>query len=499
MSIRFCGILGMCIVAVLAASVRAGETVPNARRRQAVEWLAETINDPDELPVALAGLRSTSDPALLPVFVELTRHEEKEIRLMATAMIADIGQADAAEALRERLKNDPSMVIRGEALIHLAQLDAVETDDIIEASKLPDLGLQVIAARTLARQGQADRARDLLRKLAESRDLDTEVFARMTLLDLGETDQIPRLRDIVIDPDTSTDLLMRMLNQIRDEKITKALPVARYLAKPAHLLPVRISAYWAIAELDENPTDELAAAIGREDNLLLQLNLLRMLAEQDNAQPHLDGLSMAEDTIGVVAAFEVARRSSKDKLPAAIQAVVAEGHPVVIDYVLNRFRQDSQAEEPAAEAYVQPLLAYLADLKLSRNRMTPNHDRGAAAVELLANHGSHAALAGLDKLLDGTGNTPRRQLVAGALYRSTNAGAVDLVRPLLDSAYSELYTYAALVVARHGVDAAIPVLLKIQDHKDITRPDVLVLANWYLIKLSGMTAPSVNSLVESIE
>jgi HEAT repeat protein len=290
-----------------------------------------------------------------------------------------------------------------------------------------------------------------------------------------------------------------MLNQIRDEKITKALPVARYLAKPAHLLPVRIGAYWAIAELDENPANELAEAIGREENLLLQLNLLRMLAERDNAEAHLTGLAMVEGTVGKVAAFEVARLGNGEALPAALAAVAEEGHPVVIDYVLNRFRQDSQADKPAAEAYVPPLLAYLSDLKLTRNRMTPNHDRGAAVVEMLANHGSHAAMAGLSKLLEGTDNSSRRQLVAGALYRSTNAGAVDLVRPLLDSAYSELYTYAALVIARHGGDAAIPVLLRIQDHKDITRPDVLVLANWYLIKLSGMTAPSVNAIVAEIQ
>lgn len=493
-------ILLCCLAAMLpAGSALARQSVPNEARQAAVAWLTEALNNPDDLPVVLAGLRSTNDPDLLPLFAHLTQSDDKQVRLVATAMIADLGGPEAIAALTERLETDPSMVIRGEALIHLARMDAIDNEAILRAAQLPDLGVQVIAARTLARRGKADLARDLLTKLADARDLDTAVFARMTLLDLGDDSQIPHLRKIIVDPDTPSDLLVRMLNQIRDEKIEKALPVARYLAKPEQLMLVRIRAYNAIAELTGNPAAELAEALTAADNLLLQLNLLRMLGEADNAQPHLTTFAKGDTSLATVARFELARQAQDAALAQRIQAAIDTGHPIVIEYVLNRFRQDIEAKTPAAQAYAKPLLTWLGDQELPANRLTTAHDRAAAAVELLANLGSQESVAGLAELLKGSSNSPRQQLIAGALYRSSNPIAVDLVRPLLDSAYSELYTYAALVAAKHKVDAAIPVLLKIQEQEDITRPDVLVLTNWYLIKLSKLPGPSVKALVESIE
>ncbi|MBS3821408.1 MAG: hypothetical protein KGY81_06570, partial [Phycisphaerae bacterium] len=59
--------------------------------------------------------------------------------------------------------------------------------------------------------------------------------------------------------------------------------------------------------------------------------------------------------------------------------------------------------------------------------------------------------------------------------------------------------YAALVTARHGGKAAIPVLIKLQDNQRLSRPDVLVLANWYLIDLSGLAAPSIDTITKGIE
>jgi HEAT repeat protein len=490
----------LLVACAAAAPVHADPTVTADTRRTAVAWLTETINDTETLPVAMAGLRSTNDADLLPVFVTLTEHPEREVRLMATAMIAEIAGDKAAPALKDRLENDPSMVIRGEALIHLADMNAVSDATLIEATTMPDQGVKVIAARALARRGKADRAKALLIRMAESRDPDTEVFARMSLLDLGDTDQIPHLKKIILDEQTPSDLLIRMLNQIRDEKIDKALPVARYLAKPPRLLPVRLRAYWAVAELAENPGPELADAIRQSDSMMLQLNLLRLLADRDGTDGFLREFAGRNDSIAVAARFELARRTGPQKLQAAVAELIDEEHPVVIDYVIHRFRQDLRDDRSkAAEQYVQPLLAYLDSLDLPRSRMTGAHDRGAAIVELLANHGSRRVVAGLREMLAGTRNSARRQLIAGALYRSENPIAADLVRPLLDSAYPELYTYAALVLARHGQADAIPVLKRLQENADINRSDVLVLANWYLIKLSGMTAPSVDAIVKGIK
>ena len=472
-------------------------TIPPGATEKARDYLQSALADDAKLPVVLGGLRSTGDKDLLPLFESMMRSGKKELRLMATATVSKVGGKDSAPALLERLRKDPTMVIRSEALVQLAVMKAITPEQLIKATRMDDEGVQIIAARALARLGKGKRATEVLEKLTASRDKDTAIFARMTLLGTGDRSQIQHLRKIVLDPEISQELLIRILNQIRQEKIIDALDVAKFLTKPTHSMAVRIRAYMVLADLMPSPSPVLADGIRTSDNTMLQVNLLRRLSERDDAKHLVRQFAKGEGILPAVARFELAREKGGKPAVNATTELIAMGHPIVIEYVLNRMRKDVEAKK-TADFYTLPILKYLNSAEPNPRRMTGENDRLAAAAELLGNLGTPNAMKGLWDILSGA-DTTIKKLTTGALYRSNNTAVCDLVRPLLKSAFSDLKTYAALLLAKNGDRDAIGALLDIQKNSSTHQADVLILANWYLLKLAGKTAPAVKKMAKSIK
>lgn len=487
------------VLCISLLPTHAEASVPDEAVALARSFFVEALDDNEKLPTVLAGLRSTEDPALLPFFEALTRSGDRSLRLMGTVMLPRVGGKQAAPALLGRLREDPAMVVRAEALVQLLDLEAVTDQQLREATAIEDEGVQIIAARALARRGKHDVADPILKRLADSRTPDTAALARMSLLGGGDRTQITPLRKILLDETTPPDLLVRLLNQIRQEQIHDALPVAEYLARPGQLLPVRIRAYMAVADLSPKASPQLAQAIRAERNAMLKINLLRLLAERDDAGPFLRDLAVANETTPVsrVASFELARKSGGPTARQAAKAVIASGHPILIEYVLNRFREDLDAGREDLNFYVQPVLTFLQRSRLDPSRMTTAHDRAALAVELLGDLGSESARKGLWELLDGEDRTLRK-LTAGALYRCGDPKIADLVQPLLKSPFSQEKTYAALLLGKCNRPEAAPVLADIQQRASTQSVDVLTLANWYLLKLSGSAGACVDELAGKV-
>ncbi|MCD4825278.1 MAG: HEAT repeat domain-containing protein, partial [Phycisphaerae bacterium] len=445
-----------------------------------------------------AGLRSTEDKDLLPLFASLMQSSDKRVRLVATAMVARVGGKDAAGPLLERLRKDPSMVVRSKALVELDLLKAISVEQLIEATRMPDEEIQILAARALARGGQGKKASAVLKKLVESRDKTTATFARMTLLGIGDRPQIGHLRKVLLDPKTTQQLLVFMLNQIREEKILAALPVAEFLAKPDQLMPVRIRAYMTINELSPKAAFVLAQAIRLSKNTMFRINLMRLLSERKDAHATLETFAKGDDILAAVARFELARPAGGKAATQTVSKLLDMGHPILIEYVLNRMRKDIAADKTKADFYTAPVLKLIRSTKLDPQRMTATHDKIALAVELLSNLGSSEAIKGIWDILSNAKSLATRSLTAGALYRSTNKAVGDLVRPLLKSGYPELKTYAALLLARQGDQAAVPVLLEIQETAKTQKDDVLTLANWYLLKLSGQSEKTLKAMAKTL-
>ncbi len=473
-------------------------TIPPGATGQAKQYFRTALADDAKLPMVLAGLRSTGDKDLLPLFESMMRSGEKELRLMATATIVQVGGKDSAPALLERVRKDPAMVIRAEGLVQLALLKAITPEQLLEATRLDDEGVRIIAARALGRLGKGKLATEVLEKLTGSRDKDTAVFARMTLLGSGDRRQIQHLRKIILDPETSRELLIRILNQIRQEKITDALDVAKFLAKPLNPNPVRIRAYMVLADIMPAASLALSDGIRQSDNTMLRINLMRILSERDDAGYLLRQFAAGSDPLAAVARFELGRKKGGKPAAKATDELISLGHPIVIEYVLNRMRKDVEAKNARADFYVAPILKYLHSKELNSQRMTSEHDRFAIAAELLGNLGTPDAMKGLWDILSGSDATIKK-LTVGALYRSNNKAVCDLVRPLLSSAFPELRTYAALLLARNDDRDAIGVLLDIQKNSSTHKTDMLTLTNWYLLKFAGETERAVRELAKSVK
>jgi hypothetical protein len=490
--------MGLGLVLLVGTAVRA-QSVQPAQVQAAIDFFVEAANEPAKAPFVIAGLRSTKDPATLPIFEGLMRHDDKEIRLMATAAVADAVGESAGPALRERMNDDPRMDIRIEAMLQLAELNLATREELLTAAQWEEQSAQMLAARALVRLGHKDDALPILRELAESKDVLAEALARMSLVGLGDTGQVARLREIIVDPKTDPELLMRLANQIRQEKIRTALPVAEYLAGPEQLIPVRLRAFLAVDELAADAPDQIAKAVAESDSTLLRINLIRLLSQRQDGLARLQPIAGGDDTAAVVARFELARRSSIDEGRAATAALLELGHPVVVEYVLNAFAEAVHEQKSPTEVYVQPVLTYVRAQDLSSRRLTAEHDRAALAVELLCDSGSPVAQAGLAEILAGQSNTTLKQLTAGALYRAEGPAAETLVTPLLQSAFPELRAYAALLLAKRGKPAAAAELIDIQANVQTRGTDILTLANWYLLKLSGRPETAAVDIAKKIQ
>jgi len=274
--------------------------------------------------------------------------------------------------------------------------------------------------------------------------------------------------------------------------------VADFLTWPDKSTSVRIRAYLAVADLSPKATLQIAKAIRASDNPFFRINLLRILAERNDAQDILPQFAVGDSILAAVARFELARAKGGPAAAKAVAELFEMGHPIVVEYVLNRMRKDVEEKKAAADFYTKPVLKYIRSAELDSRRMTPLHDRVAMAVELLGNLGTPDAIKGIWEILDQADNDTIRRLTAGALYRCDNKAVCDLVRPLLKSPFSDLKTYAALLLARNGDPQAIPALLEIQQAAKTHKADVLTLTNWHLLKLAGQAKPAAAELGKSV-
>ena len=482
---------------------KADETsiVPAEAVARAEAFFIAALGDERQLPVVLKGLQSTGDAELLPVFAAICKSGDKERRLLASAMIDKVAGQAAAPALLDRLFHDPSMAVRSTALIRLAAIEAITPEQLIAATKIDDEGVQIIAARALVRARRSDAAKAVLKKLAKSRDADTAALARMSLLAGGDQTQIGPLRKVILDPATKPARLIRMLDQIRLEKIAAALPVAQFLAKPDQLQSVRVRALQAIDALSPKAGPALAQAIRTSDSLAFRLNVLRILAQRPDGRELVrefaDG--PGDDTFAVVARFDLARQAGGDAAQHAVARAIAREHPIVIEYVLTRMQQDVQARGEKADFYTTPILKYLRSVDVNPGQMSPINGRAAMAVQILGELDSPDARKGLWDILAQPDTNPLKQLTAGALYRCKNRQIASLLRPSLGSPFPNLRIYSALLLGRAGRTSAIPALLRLQELSRQNQADVLTLANWYLLKMSGQSKQTVEKLVQSIK
>ena len=507
---------------------------PDQDKPDALAVLTAALKDDKLAPTTLVSLRAAcksglEDKDLLVLFEAYSRCGDKRLRLLATTTLAEIGGMDAREALTERLNSDPAMVVRSEALIHLLALGIVSDDQLRATLKLDDESIQCIAAKTLLLRHQPKEAKDVLQRLAKSKDLATACLSRLSLLSSGDDSARKALLEMAKDRKTPEDVLDLMLQQIGEEKTVSARDLAEAVLRTEGSPMLKLRAYRTLAAVAPDATAALVEAIETSDDLVVRVHLMRSLAQQKGCAPALRKMAKADegDIACVLARMELAR-AEKDagKMSQALKDAFAMGHPVVVDYVLSDAREDLDgrveppARTPAAQSqpttptqpatqpqrappeilrtYVTPLLEFIDSAPTDPEEMLPIHRRAAAAVTWLADSDLKEATDGLEKIMSGKYTAILRAAAVGLGKSKNKECACRLSRPLLQSPYRDIKEDGALNLGRWGDKDALTVLDQIVANP-ADMPVLRAMACWYSLRIQGRTKEAAKELAKVVK
>ena len=483
------------VVLLLASASAVGAAEPVGL--DAADWLAGALQDAETGDVVLAALRATGDKELTPLFIAVSRSGEKRRRLFAATMLREFCGAEAAPVLAERLAKDTSMAVRTEALLHLQHLGAATPEHLTAALVVDDEKVQCLAARGLVQCGRAEQATATLRRLAGSKDAVTSTTARVALLGAGDQAQEPILREAFRSPKTTDAVISFAMEQIATEKVTAAVELVGQVAWSERREAVRMRAFKTLSAISPQAAAAIVGALRSSDKTLFRVYLLETLSNRDDSGPHLTKLAAGTDGVAALARFELARPPGGVAATEAARGVLKVGHPVMLDYVLDRARKDIDARGAAADFYT-PVLAEMIRLAEPKPRqMDASHYRAAQGATLLADLGTPAAVGTLTELLTGRYDAVKRSVGAG-LIRAKNRAACEPARTLLTSPYEELASDAALTLGRFGDPAAATPLRRVLAGQKRHRTEMVALAAWYLLKIDGRAAEAVKTLASKV-
>jgi len=463
----------------------------------ATGFLRKLFENPSAEPLAVMALRTRQDEALLPLFAVLSRSRDKEMRLLATASLADVGGPKAAPILLERLRQDPVMTVRAEAIAQLIVLEGIGVGELQEAIQMSDEMVQCLAARALA-EAEPDQALSVLERLAKSREPMVARPAQTALLKLGRNDHLGDLRKLFADAETANDLLALLLLQIREEQINEAADLVRLVAASSRPRVVRLAAYRTLAVVAPEATNDLLEAVSGGNRIVLRVQLLGLLAQRPDGPVALEELIDEPDPIGALVRLELARLSTENEAKAAAMAVVKLGHPVVIEYVLGLARKDFEKRGPWAGCYAPALWRIVDAAPAGARRPGQRHLHAAQAVTILADMQPDGAFDRLRAML-GQPYSAKLRAVAAGLMKSANPATCDLMAPLLENPYTELSVDAALALGEHNDRRADPTLRKLVTESQRYSALTSALASWYLLNSSGQAAAVCRQLAQELE
>lgn len=447
--------------------------------------LSAMLQDEKKALPTLMAVQSVVDANTAPLLEAAMRSSVANRRLFAVSAIGSLLNKQAAPLLIERVNSDTDMTVRAEALARLISLESATPEVLTAALAIADERVQCLAARALAIKGSSPAAVAMLEKLTSSKEKATECLARACLLGLGRKEQLDPLRAVVRDPKSNPAVLGLVLRQFDEQKTESAMALVLEIAgNEDYSLPLRGQAYATMAKMSSVAAVTLRDAIAASKLTVFRVQLMKLLAEQAGCEEHLCPLAKDEGPIGPLARFELARKAGGAGLPAAAGEALSIGHPVAIAYVLDRIGEDTKSNAKIADLYIAPLCEFIRGVDPRPTEMKKEHFFAAGAAARMLEINSPKAVAALKDLLAGKATAVTRSVAAGML-RSSNPAAAELMLPLLNSAYPELATDAALALAHLGRAESRPALVEIVNNPQQNAPALQVLSAWYLLKLDG--------------
>lgn len=467
--------------------------------RPAAAYLADAVSAPagEALP-ALAALRSTEDERLAPLFAALLRHGDKHLRLFAASSMHLFADEQAPAALRRCFREDPVMAVRSEAMLALDRTGDLTDQDLLAGIGMGDESIQCLAARMLVRRGKPGAAVGTLETLTGSTDPATAALARMSLLGMDRYDGLDAVERTLTDNETPDGVVAMLMDAAAEDEVHPVGPLVRKVALGERSPQTRLRACRAVSVLAEDAPARLTELLLADDNPIFRVGVLRLLADRDDAADTLPPLADSQEGIvGALARFELARPAADGAARAAALEAAAMEHPIVLDYLLARAAEDLEEGPDRAAFYAPALRRIIADTRRRGAGMRPEHFRAARAATLLADLGTPEALASIEQLLSGRYSARTRAVAAGML-RTDNERVCRVMAGLLDSPFQELSTDAALVLGRFGRAEAREPLAAIVAEADRHRPELVVLASWYLLRVDGRCAQVAVDLADAV-
>jgi len=486
------------VLACLAGQAPAADATKNA-----YDYLAGVLVDKKKSTMAISALHAADDLELAPLFVALSRSNDKKKRLLAAAALGKVGGTEAVAALKRQLAEDSAMAVRASALVHLLHVKAADAAVLSAAIKLKDENIQCIAARSLAGKSKEKKHRDLarstLKKLTESSETMTAAMASVGLLAMGDSAQLPGLKKLISDPDTETATVRLIMLQIADEKVSAGQPLARIVIdSPKRPVQVRIMACRALVAAYPKSAPMIFASMRKSQSTVYRIRTLRILVEQADAERYISAIAKSSLPIGLLASFELARAKPGPASSIAVDKALAVRHPIAINYILQQAKKDVDKLGNKAGFYVAPLLKYISSVEPDTDTMAHEHLLAAQATTLLMDLGTPEAIGGIARILDGRYSAITRSVAAGLLL-TKNKGVCPIARKLLKNPYPEISTYGALTLGHFADPTAAEHFNGIITRESGHVVAEVTLASWYLLKIKKQGASAAKQLAKLIK
>lgn len=482
-------ILGISLVSTSCLSTVQADVGPMV----ACDWLKQALKDEKRIESVLVALRTLNAPELDNVFIALSKSSDRRKRLFATMSLGDLETPAATAALVERLRKDQTMAIRAEALVHLLNRNAADPALLKEAIAIDDENIQCIAARALCRQTASPDpvAISTLTELTLSRSPVVSCLAQLSLVATGQNQHYASLEKLVQNADTSDDVIRLMLRQIVEEEITSGAPLARIILKSKRPMHIRVLAAKALAKTDRSSSHTIFEALRTSPQMIFRISLLSILTQQNDSQRYIEAISKSSLTVGMLARFEQSRSLTDTpnlKAEQSLRAVIQTGHPIVMNYVLQRASEDIKSKSRDTTFYIKPFLEFIRSVPADTKSLGPQHVLAAQATAWLIKQGSPETFNALERILKGRFNGVSRAVAAG-VAQSRDASARNLALGLLKSPYREFVSDAAVALGHLGDPAVAEYFSDIISHPERHSTEMLTLACWYLLKIHNQTEP----------
>ncbi len=499
--------LAMLATFVWLLAPAAGRAEPRDITVESTQRLMAGIFSPtNETMQILAALRTTHDPAIVPLFQRLGKDPNPQMQVYAMVSEVLVTKDPTRLDVAKFIANDDQKLISS-ALATLIDGGIISDDQLRKImSDAADPVQRVMAASELShRDALPDRS--VLKNLLSNDKDEVRYYAAVTLLQGKDAADQKKALDALKSLDQRHDLhdlpiMMLMVLRVRNEKIAAGGPWVESIARDEQLDDtLRQSAVGALLALGRGEGSRILGKMIDQEmespngDALQQMRLGLMALEfAHQMEPgQIQSLEKSQsNVVQKIAAMAIKSCDGGDPGPLLLK-LMKEGHPLILDWsLLFAQRADQQIQQNIYLTLIN--MSTIIDDQRGRD-----YERAALAAQRLVEQKTPAAMKLIAPLLS-SDNPAIVEAVLDGMVRSEVPDLSDMVLPvwpnLTKSASLEsAANYAALILARENHKDALPWLQGMVQGGTVQNIGFRALAGWYYAKLSGQGDSLMNHIL----